>query len=96
MSFIQQQHERADRVGAWVLHIGLGIWRFLQLLLWTSRAFMRMRWLSRPAVMNVVIRQLYFTGVQSLLWVLVMALIALQYCGVCTQYSRFIPDWALD
>jgi len=83
MSFIQQQHERADLVGAWVLNQGLGIWRFLHLLLWTSRAFIRMRWLSRPAVMDVVIRQLYFTGVQSLIWIVVIALLA----GVLAVYN---------
>jgi len=96
MSFIQRQNERADRVGAWVLNIGLGIWRFLQLFLWTARAFVRMRWLSRPAVINVVIRQLYFTGVQSLVWVIMMALVA----GVLTVYNivvfaRSVQDLSL-
>jgi len=96
MSFIQRQNERADNVGAWVLNMGLGIWRFLQLLLWTSRAFIRMRWLSRPAVTNVVVRQLYFTGVQSLLWVTVMALAV----GVAAVYNiasfaRSVQDLSL-
>jgi len=83
-------------VGTWILNMGLGIWRFLQLLLWTSRAFIRMRWLSRPAVTNVVVRQLYFTGVQSLLWVTVMALAV----GVATVYNiasfaRSVQDLSL-
>ena len=96
MGFIQRQNERADDVGAWVLNMGLGIWRFLHLLLWTSRAFIRMRWLSRPAVTNVVIRQIYFTGVQSLVWVTVMALVA----GVLAVYNiavfaRSVQDLSL-
>lgn len=96
MNLIQRQNERADLVGAWVLNQGLGIWRFLHLLLWTSRALIRMRWLARPAVTDVVIRQLYFTGVQSLIWIVVMALIA----GVLavyniTVFARSIQDLSL-
>ncbi|MDQ6991731.1 MAG: ABC transporter permease [Mariprofundaceae bacterium] len=96
MSFIQRCHERADYVGAWVLNQGIGIWRFLQLLLWTSRAFIRFQWLARIAVTNVVIRQLYFTGVQSLIWIIVMALCI----GALTVYNiavfaRSVQDLSL-
>jgi len=50
---------------------------------WTYHASMKLKCFSRPAVVNVLIRQLYFTGVQSLPWVLLMSLFA----GVTAVYS---------
>ncbi|MDQ6974712.1 MAG: ABC transporter permease [Mariprofundaceae bacterium] len=93
---MQRYNERADRVGAWVLTQSSGIWRFLQLLLWTSRAFMRMHWLARVAVTNVVIRQLYFTGVQSLIWIMLMALSigALTVYNI-TVFARSVQDLSI-
>jgi len=96
MGLIQRQHERADRIGEWVLYMGLGAWRFVQLFLWISRSFVRMRWLARPAVTHVMIRQFYFTGVQSLLWVVALALMV----GVAAVYNiasfaRSVQDLSL-
>ncbi|MDQ6954148.1 MAG: ABC transporter permease [Mariprofundaceae bacterium] len=55
-----------------------------------------MRWLYRPAVMNVIIRQIYFTGVQSLPWILLISL----GTGALTVYaivdfSRRVQDLSL-
>jgi len=81
-------HRRADRVGLFSLQALQGVQRFFQIFVGVSRVFLRMRWISRPAVMNVVIRQVYFTGVQSLPWVIVIAL----GTGVLAVYN--IVDFA--
>ncbi len=85
---IDQWHSRADRVGLFSLQVLQGVQRFFRLFVAVSRVFLRMRWVSRPAVMNVVIRQVYFTGVQSLPWVIVIAL----GTGVLAVYN--IVDFA--
>jgi len=85
---INQWHRRADRVGILSLQSLQGVQRFLRLLVAVSQVFFRMRWVSRPAVMNVIIRQVYFTGVQSLPWVIVIAL----GTGVLAVYN--IVDFA--
>jgi len=67
---IDQWHRRADRVGIFSLQALQGMKRFFRLFGSILHVFLRMRWISRPAVMNVVVRQVYFTGVQSLPWVI--------------------------
>ncbi|MDQ6967405.1 MAG: ABC transporter permease, partial [Mariprofundaceae bacterium] len=79
---------RADRVGLFFLQALQGLQRFSRLFMAILRVFLRMRWVSRPAVMNVVIRQIYFTGVQSLPWIIVIAL----GTGVLAVYN--IVDFA--
>jgi len=93
---IHRQQRRAERTGAWVLQLLLSMQRFVHVGLWTSRAFFRMRWLARPAVMHVVIRQLYFTGVQSLFMVVLIAALV----GGLTVYNiavfaRSVQDLSL-
>ncbi len=93
---IGQWHRRADRVGLFSLQALQVLQRFFRLFVAIARVFLRMRWVSRPAVINVVIRQVYFTGVQSLPWVIVIALGA----GVLAVYnivdfSRRIQDLSL-
>jgi len=85
---IDQWHKRADRVGVLSLQSLQGVQRFVRLLFAVAQVFLRMRWVSRPAVMNVIIRQVYFTGVQSLPWVIVIAL----GTGVLAVYN--IVDFA--
>jgi len=67
-------HDRADRVGLLTLNMLAGVQRFLRLFMGVLQVFLSMKWLSRPAVVHVVIRQIYFTGVQSLPWVVAIAL----------------------
>jgi len=74
---------RAERLGDQVVRIFNGVVRFYRLFFSVASIFLRMHWLSRPAVTHVVIRQIYFTGVQSLPWVLVFAFGA----GVLAVYS---------
>ncbi len=93
---IGQWHRRADRVGLLSLQILQGLQRFSQLFLAVLRVFLRMRWISRPAVMNVVIRQVYFTGVQSLPWVIVIALgVGVLAVYNIVDFARRIQDLSL-
>ncbi len=93
---IQQQHLRAERVGEWVLQLLRSGQRFWHVWLWTSRAFIRMRWLARPAVMHVVIRQFYFTGVQGLLSiVLIAALVGGLAVYNIAAFARSVQDLSL-
>jgi len=85
---IDQWHRRADRVGIFSLQALQGMKRFFRLFASILHVFLRMRWISRPAVMNVVVRQVYFTGVQSLPWVIAIAL----GTGVLAVYN--IVDFA--
>jgi len=83
-------------MGSWVLQLVQSAQRFAHVWLWTSRALFRMRWLARPAVMHVVIRQLYFTGVQSLFMVVLIAALV----GGLTVYNialfaRSVQDLSL-
>lgn len=93
---IGQWHRRADRVGLFSLRILEGMQRFLRLLVAVSRVFLRMRWISRPAVMNVVIRQVYFTGVQSLPWIVLIALgVGVLAVYNIVDFARRIQDLSL-
>jgi phospholipid/cholesterol/gamma-HCH transport system permease protein len=64
----------ADRLGGQTIRLALGVRDFLAFMASTLATGLRMRWLQRPAVVAVVVRQIYFTGVQSIAWVLLMAL----------------------
>lgn len=74
---------RVDRIGGAALYAAMTVRRFYESMLGILAAGLNLRWLARPAVMNVVIRQIYFTGVQSVPWVLVIALAA----GVLAVYN---------
>lgn len=74
---------RADRVGEQALVLARGVRRFLDFVFLVLATGVRLRWIHRPAVVAVMIRQIYFTGVQSLLWVLLLSLGA----GVLTVYN---------
>jgi len=74
---------RVDRVGSAAFYAAGTVRRFYEAMISILSVGLRLRWLARPAVMHVVIRQIYFTGVQSVLWVLVLALAA----GVLAVYN---------
>jgi len=76
-------HDRADRVGDVTLRLALGLYHFYLFVASILAVGLRFKWASRPAVVYVLIRQLYFTGVQSLPWVLLMSLFA----GVAAVYN---------
>jgi phospholipid/cholesterol/gamma-HCH transport system permease protein len=74
---------RADRLGAQAIVLAQGVRRYLELVFSVLATGFRLRWLQRPAVVSVMIRQIYFTGVQSLVWVLLISL----GVGVLTVYN---------
>ena len=85
---MQKMNRRADRLGGKVIHIASEIRRTYSLTMAVLAAGMRMQWISRPAVSNVVYRQIYFTGIESVAWVVLVAL----GVGVLSVYN--IVDFA--
>lgn len=86
--FFQQINSRADSIGELVIHLFSEMRRAYHLTSSVMAAGMRMQWLSKPAVGNVVFRQIYFTGVQGVPWVFLVAL------GVGTLSVYNIVDFA--
>lgn len=82
-SWLDTWNGHADRLGGKATRLALGVRDFLSFMASTLAAGLRMRWLQRPAVVAVAVRQIYFTGVQSLLWVLLISLGA----GVLAVYN---------
>jgi len=76
-------HDRADRIGDVTLRLALGMYHFYLFVASILTVGLRFKWASRPAVVYVLVRQLYFTGVQSLPWVLLVSLFA----GVAAVYN---------
>ena len=85
---IQQLHSQADQLGTLALHLFSEIRRIFQMTISMLAVGLRMRWASKPAVTNIVFRQIYFTGVQGLPWVILVAL----GVGVLAVYN--IVDFA--
>lgn len=81
--YIENWNWRAERVGDFTVQLFQGVVRFYHLSLAVLGMIIKLKWLSRPAVTHVVIRQIYFTGVQGLPWVLFFALGA----GVIAVYN---------
>lgn len=76
-------NSRAEAIGEATLHLLAGLAQFYAFIVAILRSFVRLQWLSRPAVMHVLIRQIYFTGVQSLPWMVTMIVLA----GATAVYS---------
>jgi len=83
---MRHMNRRADMIGGVAMHLANGVGRFFQMLLSVLSIGVRGHWLRRPAVINVLIRQVYFTGVQSVPWVLVISLAI----GVLAVYNIVI------
>ena len=74
--YLLQLNVQADRIGDATLRMAAGVRRYFMLLWYGVLGVISLGWLRRPAVLHVLVRQIYFTGVQSLVWVLVMILFA--------------------
>jgi len=74
---------RAECVGYASLSLLAGMAEFQSFMIRMVRNFLKFSWLKRPAVTHVLIRQLYFTGIESLPWVLMMVMLA----GATAVYS---------
>jgi phospholipid/cholesterol/gamma-HCH transport system permease protein len=93
---IQSLHGQADRLGAATLHMTGEIRRAYKLMVSVLSVGLRMRWLAKPAVVNVVIRQVYFTGIQSLPWVLLLAVgVGVLAIYNIVEFSKSIQDLSL-
>jgi len=75
-------HGRADRVGDITLRLVLILYHFYLFVASLLVLGLRFKWASRPAVVNVLIRKIYFIGVKGLPWLLVITLSA----GVAAVY----------
>jgi len=85
---MQSLHSKADQMGRSCLRLSSEVRRIIRMSSSILAVGLRFSWLSKPAVTNVVIRQIYFTGVQGLLWVVLVAL----GVGVLAVYN--IVDFA--
>ncbi len=93
---MQSLHGQADRLGAATLHIAGDICQIYRLMISVLSVGLRMRWLTKPAVVNVVIRQVYFTGIQSLPWVLLLAVgVGVLAVYNIVEFSKSIQDLSL-
>jgi phospholipid/cholesterol/gamma-HCH transport system permease protein len=72
----QRWNSRAETIGDAILRLGDEIARFHAFVVAMLQHLVRLHWISRPAVKYVLIRQIYFTGVQGLPWVLAMTVLA--------------------
>jgi len=77
---INRQAERCGQLTLWMIN---GIIAFALFLRHILNVSIRFRWLTRPAVIHVLIRQIYFTGIQSLPWVMFLSLTV----GLLSIYS---------
>ena len=73
----------AERIGGASMRLAGDAADFFGFIACMLRRFVALRWRRRPAVMRVLIRQLYFTGVQSLPWIFAMMALA----GATAVYS---------
>jgi len=86
----------ADWLGAQSFQAFLHMRQALRLSLQSLLVLVQLQWVSRPAVRHVVVRQLYFTGVQGVNWVLPMATVAgLLIVYNIVAFARQIQDLAL-
>lgn len=72
--FTERINHHADRLGGRVIHLFAELVRAYRLTASVMAVGVKMHWLSRPAVSNVVFRQIYFTGVQGVPWVAMVAI----------------------
>ncbi len=75
-TYPKRWNSRAESIGDAIFRIGAEISRFRKFAAAILYHLVRLQWMSRPAVKYVLIRQIYFTGVQGLPWVLAMTLLA--------------------
>jgi len=76
-------HQYADYIGAQLFRLLTYLNQSIQLSVESLMAVLNMHWYTRPAVFHVVVRQTYFTGVMSLVWVIGTGVLA----GLLAVYS---------
>lgn len=76
-------NRQIDRLGSLTLHLSIDFYRFLAFAFSIVLVLLSLHWIRRPAVSFVWIRQIYFTGVQGLVWVMPISIGA----GVVIVYN---------
>ena len=93
---VQSANHRADRLGGSAIHMLSEIRSAYQLISDVLLAGIRMQWISKPAVTNVVFRQVYFTGVEGVPWVVMVALgVGVLSVYNIVDFARSIQDMSL-
>ena len=82
-AYLDSCNRQVDKLGGAVLHLAIDFYRFLAFIWSLTMALLFLRWVRRPAVMFVLVRQIYFTGVQGLVWVMPISIGA----GVLIVYN---------
>ncbi len=87
---------RAERLGRFLLALAEDAGVFWALAWRTWQVGARMRWLASAAVMHVVVRQIYFTGVQALPWVALLGLVGGGYAVFqIASFARQLSDLSM-
>lgn len=89
-------HMLADKIGGWVFQVVYNVRASIDLSFQSWLFLMKFKWLSRPAVVNVMFRQLYFTGVQGVIWVFMGSiLVGLLAVYTIVDFATHIQDLTL-
>lgn len=71
---ISHINQLAERLGASVFDVWHAMVRQLTNVLLVFRVLLGFQWLSKPAVVQVVVKQIYFSGIMNLMWVVILAM----------------------
>ncbi len=86
----------ADKIGEQVFRFFFHMRTSLELSFQSWLFLVKLKWLSRPAVIHVMVRQLYFTGVQGASWVLAGSLlVGILVVYTIVDFARHIQDLTL-
>ncbi|MDQ6962997.1 MAG: ABC transporter permease [Mariprofundaceae bacterium] len=72
-AWLVRMHRQATRCGYLMLWATSGLLSFSAFLGRILKVGIQFQWLKRPTVIHVLIRQMYFTGIQSLSWILFLS-----------------------
>ncbi len=93
LSPLRRLDRQAQRLGSFLLSLAEDFGIFWALAWRTWRAGLQMHWLASAAVMHVVVRQIYFTGVQALPWVVLLGLVGGGYAVFqIASFARQLSD----
>jgi len=88
-------HFYADYIGKQIFRFLTYINQSMQLSIESFMVVLKMRWYTRPAVYHVVVRQTYFTGVQSLGWIVGIGILAGLAVYNIVHFAQNIHDLTL-
>ncbi len=93
---MMKPHKLADAFGDVVVRMLVYMRSSLDLSLESWVLLVKLQWLTRPAVKHVMVRQLYFTGVQGFAWVLAAsAMVGVLVIYTIVDFARQVQDLTL-